>query len=203
MAVTVLASMLSHAGTEEDLRAGFFSAWTPMEFVHLYVRLQLLLTIFLVVLLWSLYIRLRRQEFFRWWAWTAFAGFLGIASVVLQLPSQWPTLRSGALLLLLICGFLQVPLLIFGAWSLLRSSKPTRKALKMAIGAAFLIAALTFVWSTQLPANSLTGFAIRTVPRTLTLAVALLFCAWVFLRQWWRSRSWGGHYRQLLSALRR
>jgi PAS domain S-box-containing protein len=163
-----------------------------MELVHLYVRLQLLLTIFLVVLLWSLYIRLRRQEFFRWWAWawTAFAGFLGLASVVLQLPPQPPPLRSSALLLMLICGFLQVPLLIFGAWSLPRSSKPTRAALRMAIGAAFIIAALTFAWSAQWPAGSLPGFAMRTVPRSLTLAVALLFCAWVFLRQWWRSRSW-------------
>lgn len=163
-----------------------------MDLVHLYVRLQLLITTFLVVLLWSLYSRLRRQEFFCWWAWawTAFSFFLAIGATVMQLPPQWTPLRIGALLVMLIAGFLQVPLLAFGAWSLQYSNRPTRRATTIALGSALLLACMIFVWSMQWQQSRLTSFAIRTVPRTLTLAVALLFCAWVFLSRWWRTRSW-------------
>lgn len=160
--------------------------------MHLYVRLQLLLTIFLVVMLWSLYVRLRRQEFFRYWAWawTAFSAFLAIGAVILQLPPQWSPLRTAALLLMLTSGFLQVPLLVFGAWSFRRSTRPPRAAVAMAIGAALVLAVLTFAWSMQWQNNRFISFAIGTVPRTFTLAAALLLCAWIFLRKWWRSRSW-------------
>jgi len=163
-----------------------------MELLHLYMRLQLLLTTFLVVLLWSLYVRLRRQEFFRYWAWawTAFTAFLAIGSVILQLPPQWSPLRTAALLLMLTSGFLQVPLLMFGAWSFRRSTRPSRAAVAMAIGAALVLAVLTFAWSMQWQNNRFISLAIGTVPRTLTLAAALLLYAWIFLRKWWRSRSW-------------
>ena len=56
---------------------------TPSETLYLSVNIQLLLTVFLVVLLWGLYARLHKFEFFRWWAlaWTAFAVYLGTASI--------------------------------------------------------------------------------------------------------------------------
>ena len=37
---------------------------------RLMVYRQLGLTLILVVLFWTLYARLYRQEFFRWWSWT-------------------------------------------------------------------------------------------------------------------------------------
>ena len=56
----------------------------------LFVFLQLLLTIVLVALLWSLHRRLRQVELFRWrtWAWISFGVFLAGTALALALPRE-------------------------------------------------------------------------------------------------------------------
>jgi hypothetical protein len=163
-----------------------------MDAVRLYVSSQLLLIVFLVALLWSLYARLHKQLFFWWWAWawTCFAGFLSLGLVALKLGPEWTLLKGTLILASLICGFLQVPLLMFGACTL-RPSGPlerhcVRIGLSLALGAGVLSFAVSFYWRGQ----RLTSFALHAAPRTLTLAAALYFCAWIFLGQWRRTRSW-------------
>src|SRR6516162_9010871 len=87
---------------------------TASETLHLSVNTQLLLTVFLVVLLWALYARLRRFEFFRWWAWawTAFAVYLGAAAISLHVGPAWTPLKACLVFVLVLSGFLEVPLLV-------------------------------------------------------------------------------------------
>jgi PAS domain S-box-containing protein len=163
-----------------------------MEVVQLYVRSQLLLTVFLVALLWSLYARLHKQVFFCWWAWawTSFAGFLALGAVALKLAPEWTLLKSSIVLAAAVCGFLQVPLLVFGAWTLRPSGLPARYWLRIGIGLALAASLLSFALAYYWREESLTSFAIRTAPRTLALSAALFFCAWVLLGRWRRTRSW-------------
>lgn len=162
-----------------------------MEVVLIYLRLQLLLTTFLVVLLWSLYVRLRRQEFFRWWAWgwTFVAAFLGLRTLVAHLPPDWGLFKFSALLLMVVCGFLQIPLLALGAWSFLLSRAPARRAASAGIAWTLAIAVVIFVVSFYLREQRIISFLARSIPRVLALAAALLFCAYVFLREWRRRHS--------------
>ena len=55
-----------------------------------FVVLQLLLTIFLLALLWSLHERLRQVELFRWraWAWISFVVFLAGGTLAVALPRE-------------------------------------------------------------------------------------------------------------------
>ena len=77
--------------------------------VSLSVNVQLLLTVFLVVFLWALYSRLRRADFFRWWAWawTSFAVYLACGALSMQLGSAWSPLKTVFVILLLLSGFLE------------------------------------------------------------------------------------------------
>ena len=79
-------------------------------------------------------------------------------------------------------GFLPPPLLVFGARSMLSTDLPTRReqrlglAFVMALGATTIL--LSIWWS-----DPIESFYVRIAPRTLLLAAALLYCAWVFLSQ--------------------
>ena len=163
-----------------------------MDVVRLYVTSQLLLTVFLVALLWSLYARLHKQLFFWWWAWawTFFAGFLAFGAVALRLAPEWTFFKGGLILAAVVCGFIQAPLLVFGACTLRPSGSPARRCRLIGIGvtlaASLLSFALAFHWRGQAP----TSFAIRITPRTLMLSAALFFCAWVLFGRWRRTRSW-------------
>jgi PAS domain S-box-containing protein len=90
----------------------------------------------------------------------------------------------------LILGFVQVPLLMLGAWSLLRARPPGKRpaalSMGLAIAVAVLIFAIAFFWREHLVASTATRF----IPRMLCLAGALLFCTYVFTRRWSHSRSW-------------
>jgi PAS domain-containing protein len=162
-----------------------------MELAELYVRLQLLLTIFLIILLWALSLHLRREQFFRWWAsaWTCFGIFLVLRVVVLKLPA-WTPLSAGLWLLVLILGFVQAPLLMLGAWSLqlgrVPGKRPACRSLGLATAVAVLSFAIAFIWRGNVVASAATRF----LPRMLCLAAALLFCAYVLARRWSHTRSW-------------
>jgi len=161
-----------------------------MELTELYVRLQLLLTLFLVLLLWALCLHLPRQQFFRWWAWawTSCGIFLVLRIQLLQL-SPWTLLSASLSLIVLLAGFLQVPLLMLGAWSWQRAGAPRKKLVALSMGlaaaAAVLVFVIAFFWREQTAVSEAAHF----IPRMLGLAGALLFCTYVFARQWSQSHS--------------
>src|SRR6202008_4950197 len=99
---------------------------TASESLYLSVNVQLLLTLFLVALLWALYSRLQKFEFFRWWAWawTAFAVYLATATVSLRIGPAWTPLKASLVFVLLLSGFLEVALLVFGGLSWRGPPKP-------------------------------------------------------------------------------
>ncbi|MBZ5597039.1 MAG: PAS domain S-box protein [Acidobacteriia bacterium] len=162
-----------------------------MATTRMFVDQQLLLTIFLVVLLWSLYARLRKQDFFRWWAWawTAFGGYLCFGALALYLAPAWTILRGSLILTALVCGFLQIPLLAFGASTLRGPIKPRQVWLRAGIWAALVASVLIFAAALAYRDRPMVSFALRTLPRTLALTASLFFCAWVFLQKWHRTGS--------------
>ncbi len=162
-----------------------------MATIRMFVGHQLLLTIFLVVLLWSLYAQLRKQDFFRWWAWawTSFAGYLAIGALALQLAPAWTLLKGSLVLASLVCGFLQIPLLAFGACALRGKGKPSRVWIRAGIVVAVVVSALIFAAALYCKEKPFTSFAVRTLPRTLALTASLFFCTWVFVGQWRGNRS--------------
>jgi PAS domain S-box-containing protein len=163
-----------------------------MESVRGFAVLQALITTGLVVILWCLHARLSDRPFFRWWAlaWSAFGLFLLVGALALPIDSDWTPIRAGAVLTATLFGFLQSPLLVFGAWSLRSPEVLTQRrqtvGIGLALGAGALSFALSLFW-----VNPLDGFAFRMAARTLALSGALLFCAAVFLTRWRQTGSWG------------
>jgi PAS domain S-box-containing protein len=162
-----------------------------MDPVRFFVYLQLLVTIFLVVLLWCLYARLRKQEFFRWWAWawTASAAYMATSSLIFKLGPGWSSDKGVVVLAAQLCGFLQVPLLVFGARSLGAPDTLTRKwrnlGLGLGVSASAVIFALVFLFRGQ----PTLAYVVRSTPRHLAVGAALFFCALVFYRQWRKTQS--------------
>src|SRR5271167_4007276 len=158
------------------------------------VDIQLLITIFLVVLLWALYSRLRRGDFFRWWAWawTFFAIYLGCAAISLQLGVPWTPLKTIFVILLLASGFLEPLFLVFGGWDWRFPGKLSRRWIRPGVAFSALATAICFVLGFLWRHEPVISMALRNFPRTLFLAAALLFCAFVFLTQSRSSRSWAG-----------
>ncbi len=163
-----------------------------MDTVRLLVSAQLLVTVFLAVLLWSLHARLRRQEFNRWWvgAWTLSALFLGLGRLALAFPPGWTLTKGIVVLLTTLLGFSVAPLLVFGAVSLRSPGTITRRVALAWLGAAMVLGALSFAGSLLWSAQPFTSFAVRHGFRTLTLAAALFFCSWVFFQRMRANRSW-------------
>ena len=161
-----------------------------MSEVYDFLKLQLLFSAFLSALLWTLYGRSVRRDFFRWWAWawTSFCGFLLLAILSIRFDGGWGALKFGLVLLTTELAFLQVPLLMLGAWAL-RSGKIETRWGRWFAGAALLAGALTFALSASRANSPETSFFLRSVPRTVALAAAMLFCAAMFARYWWRRRS--------------
>jgi signal transduction histidine kinase len=162
-----------------------------VEKVRLLVDLQLVVTFFLVTLLWSFSARLRKQEFFRlWaWAWTSFVVFLGLGTISLHVTPRWHVLKDGVTLFTVEAGFLQVALLILGVLSLQTGERSPPRRLRWGLGLGIAAGALTFAVSRLRAESPLSSFSLRTAPRTLALAVALLFCARAFFRNWRAHRS--------------
>jgi PAS domain S-box-containing protein len=162
-----------------------------MDPVRFFVYLQLLVTTFLVVLLWCLYTRLRKQEFFRWWAWawTASAAYMATGSLIFRLGPAWTPTKSVVILVAQLCNYLEIPLLVFGAWSLASPQQPTRKWRRFGLGLSLAGAVIGYAIAFSWRENPSWSFVIRSGPRTLGLGAALFFCAAVFYRQWRKNRS--------------
>jgi PAS domain S-box-containing protein len=152
--------------------------------------LQSLITIGVVVLLWSLHARLVDRAVFKWWAWawTSFGLYLGLGTLVLPVSEAWTLSRTVLVALASICGLLPPLLLVFGALSVQSEDLPTPQWRRTGFALAIALALLTVVasrgWS-----DPVTSYYVRLTPRTFALAAALLFCAWVFLSQWRRTDS--------------
>jgi PAS domain S-box-containing protein len=164
---------------------------TASETLYLSVNIQLLLTVFLVVLLWALYARLRRFEFFRWWAWawTAFAVYLGTAAISLHVGPAWTPLKACLVFVLLLSGFLEVALLVFGGLSWRAPHNLARRVFWTGIGLAVVAASVCFFLGFLWRAVPVASMAVRNLSRTFALGLALLFCVQVFWRQFRLHRS--------------
>ncbi len=163
-----------------------------MERLVLLVDVQLLFTLLLVALLWSFQARLRKQRFFRWWAWawTLFALHLMFGALSLRLGPAWTLLKISLVSGSVLFGLLEAPLLIFGAWSLQapRALPGTwvKAGISLTLGAGLLTLWLALSWQRD-PATS---FLLRAAPRMFVLAAAFGYCAAAFLRRWHAERSW-------------
>ncbi|HUI51234.1 MAG TPA: PAS domain S-box protein [Terriglobales bacterium] len=156
------------------------------------VHVQLLITIFLAVLLWALYQRLREVKFFHWWAWawTCSALFLAAAIEAVFAGTEWTLLKMGLLFAVLVFGILQPLLMVLGGLSWQVPGHSLRKLFWGGIWATLAISVLAFAAGYVLRANREASFSVRNLPRTLTMMAALVYCCIVFVRQWRKNRSW-------------
>jgi PAS domain S-box-containing protein len=151
---------------------------------------QSFITIGVLVLLWSLHSRLADRPVFRWWAWawTSYGLNLGAATLAGRLGLEWSFPRATLVILTAIFGFLTSLFLIFGARSMVSTDLPTRFQRRagtlLAITAAIVTVLVSLAWS---PATF--SYHARLAPRTLALAAALFYCAWVFISLWKRNSS--------------
>jgi PAS domain S-box-containing protein len=156
------------------------------------VHVQLLITIFLAVLLWALYQRLRKVEFFRWWAWawTSSALFLAAAIVSVKVGPDWTPLKISLLVAVLVFGMLQSLLLALGGLSWHVPGRSLQKTFRAGLWITLALSAAAFWLGYALRAHRDVSFAARNLPRTLTMMAALTYCCFVFFGQWRRQRSW-------------
>jgi PAS domain S-box-containing protein len=152
----------------------------------------MLVTIFLAVLLWSLYRHFQRQEFNRWWAWawTSSAIFLSVGRATLSLNTESATLFLGAMVLTVtLIGFLAVPLLAFGVVSFRSPHIISKRVAITGLAGAVALGALTFAFS-LLWTDPIARFSFRQGARTLALGSVLMFCAWMFFERARARSSW-------------
>jgi PAS domain S-box-containing protein len=156
------------------------------------VHVQLLITIFLAILLWALYQRLRKVEFFRWWAWawTCSALFLAASIMAIQAGPDWNPLKLYFLLLVLMFGLLQPLLLAIGGLSWNAPARPLRKLFYSGLLLGGLVSAVAFAFGFTSRDDRTLSFAFRNLPRTGSMMVALGYCCFVFFRHWRRKKSW-------------
>src|SRR5207248_8986962 len=86
--------------------------------------------------------------------------------------------------------FLQIPLLILGAWSMLRARAPSMRTVSVSMGCVVAAAFLAFSLSSFSPHQIATSVIMRSVVRNVALAGAFLFCTYVFVREWSQRYSW-------------
>ena len=156
------------------------------------VHVQLLITIFLAVLLWALYQRLRRVEFFRWWAWawTCSALFLAAAIESVRVGPNWTPLKISLLVAVLVFGMLQSLLLALGGLSWRVPERSLQKMFRAGLWITLALSAMAFWVGYALRSHRDVSFAARNLPRTLTMMAALAYCCVVFFGQWRRKGSW-------------
>ena len=156
------------------------------------VHVQLLITIFLAVLLWALYQRLRKVEFFRWWAWawTCSAVFLAAAIESVKVGPDWTPLKISLLVAVLVFGMLQSLLLALGGLSWRVPGRSLRRMFRAGLWLTLALSAMAFWVGYALRSHRDVSFAARNLPRTLTMMAALGYCCFVFFGQWRRKGSW-------------
>jgi len=156
------------------------------------VHVQLLITIFLAVLLWALYLRLRKVEFFRWWAWawTSSALFLAAAIESVKVGPDWTPLKITLVVTVLVSGILQSLLLALGGLSWHVPGRSPQKLFRAGLWITLGLSAAAFWVGYTLRMHRDVSFAARNLPRTLTMMAALTYCCFVFFGQWRRKGSW-------------
>jgi len=156
------------------------------------VHVQLLITIFLAVLLWALYQRLRKVEFFHWWAWawTCSAVFLAAAIESVRVGPDWMPLKISLLAAVLVFGMLQSLLLALGGLSWSVPERSLKRIFRTGLWLTLAISAAAFWVGFHLRSHRDVSFAARNLPRTLTMMAALVYCCVVFFGQWRRKKSW-------------
>jgi len=156
------------------------------------VHVQLLITIFLAVLLWALYQRLRKVEFFHWWAWawTCSAVFLAAAIESVAVGPDWTPLKISLMAAVLVFGMLQSLLLALGGLSWSIPERSLKKIFRTGLWLTLAISAAAFWAGFHLRSHRDVSFAARNLPRTLTMMAALGYCCVVFFGQWRRKKSW-------------
>jgi PAS domain S-box-containing protein len=165
---------------------------TAYQSLSLSVNTQLVLTLFLAALLWALYSRLRKADFFRlWaWAWTFFAVYLAAAVISMRLDSAWTPLKTVFVAVMLYSGFLEAVFLFYGGWIWRFPRKLSRKWILAGVLLSMLATTTCFVLGFHWRGEIVVSMALRNLPRTLLLSAALLFCAFVFLTRSRITRSW-------------
>jgi two-component system, NarL family, sensor kinase len=156
------------------------------------VHVQLLITIFLAVLLWALYQRLRKVEFFHWWAWawTCSAVYLAAAIESVKVGPDWTPLKIGLMTVVLVFGMMQSLLLALGGLSWSVPERSLRKIFRVGLWLTLALSVAAFWVGFHLRSHRDVSFAARNLPRTLTMMAALVYCCVVFFRQWRRKKSW-------------
>jgi two-component system NarL family sensor kinase len=156
------------------------------------LHVQLLITIFLAVLLWALYQRLRKVEFFRWWAWawTCSALFLAAAIESVKIGPDWTPLKISLLVAVLVFGMLQSLLLALGGLSWRVPERSLEKVFWTGLSVTLALSAAAFCIGYILRSHRDVSFAARNLPRTITMIAALGYCCVVFFGQWRRKGSW-------------
>src|SRR5215472_12333630 len=145
------------------------------------VHVQLLITIFLAILLWALYQRLREVEFFRWWAWAwaSSALFLAAAIESVRVGPNWTPLKIALLIGVLMFGMLQPLLMALGGRSWQVPGQSLRTLFRGGILLTLVLTSLAFAAGYLLRANRDASFSARNLPRTLSMWAALMsgvFC---------------------------
>jgi two-component system, NarL family, sensor kinase len=156
------------------------------------VHVQLLITIFLAVLLWALYQRLKKVEFFRWWAWawTCSALFLAAAIESVKVGPDWTPLKISLLVAVLVFGMMQSLLLALGGLSWRVPERSLHKMFHAGLWITLALSAVAFWFGYILRSHRDVSFAARNLPRTITMTMALGYCCLVFFGQWRRKGSW-------------
>ena len=156
------------------------------------IHVQLLITIFLAILLWALYQRLRKLEFFRWWAWawTCSAVFLADAIESVRVGYEWTALKVSLLLMVMVFGMLQPLLMVLGGLSWHLPERSVGRLFKTGIFIMLVLFVAAFAWGYALRGERDVSFAARNLPRTISMMAALLYCCFVFFGQWRKKRSW-------------
>ncbi|HET7107360.1 MAG TPA: PAS domain S-box protein [Candidatus Acidoferrum sp.] len=156
------------------------------------IHVQLLITIFLAVLLWALYLRLRKVEFFRWWAWawTFSALFLAAAIESAKVGPDWTPLKISLMVAVLFFGMLQSLLLALGGLSWRLPEWSLHKMFRAGLWITLVLSVVAFGFGFVLRAHRDVSFAARNLPRTLTMMAALGYCCYVFFGQWRKKGSW-------------
>jgi PAS domain S-box-containing protein len=156
------------------------------------VHVQLLITIFLAILLWSLYLRLRKVEFFRWWAWawTCSAVFLAAAIESVRVGPDWTPLKISLLVVVLVFGMMQSLLLALGGLSWRVPERSLKKIFRNGLWVTLALSVAAFSIGYILRSHRDVSFAARNIPRTVTMIAALGYCCVVFFGQWRAKKSW-------------
>ena len=146
------------------------------------VHVQLLITIFLAVLLWALYQRLIKVEFFRWWAWawTCSALFLAAAIESVKVGPDWTPLKISLLVAVLVFGMMQSLLLALGGLSWRVPERSLHKMFHRGLWVTLALSVVAFCFGFILRSHRDVSFAARNLPRTITMTMALGYCCIVF-----------------------